>query len=90
VTQVLGGVIIAGYATAGLFFLRFWRDTRDRLFAIFAAAFWLLCLQRILLVLGPPGENESRSYLYLVRLAAYVLILISVLDKNRGGKRVSK
>src|SRR6185437_2491408 len=49
---VLSGVIIAGYAVAGLFFVRFWRRTSDRLFAIFGLAFWLLCIQRILLALS--------------------------------------
>jgi hypothetical protein len=83
--QVLSGVIIAGYAVAGLFFLRFWRDTRDRLFAIFAASFWLLCVQRILLVTRPAGiSGENVANLYLVRLLAFVLILVGILDKNRG------
>jgi hypothetical protein len=83
--QVLSGVIIAGYAAAGLFFLRFWRDTRDRLFAIFATAFWMLCLQRILLVARPAGiTGENVAYLYLVRLLAFVLILAGILDKNRA------
>jgi peptidoglycan/LPS O-acetylase OafA/YrhL len=83
---MLSGVIVAGYAAAGLFFLRFWRDTHDRLFAIFATAFWLLCLQRFLLVMQPPGvSGENVAYLYLVRLLAFVLILVGILDKNRGG-----
>ena len=84
-TQVLSGMIIAGYAAAGLFFLRFWHDTRDRLFAIFAAAFWLLCLQRILLVVRPTSvAGEDVAYLYLVRLLAFVLILVGIADKNRS------
>ncbi|HXT15937.1 MAG TPA: DUF5985 family protein [Gemmatimonadaceae bacterium] len=82
--QVLSGVIIAGYAAAGLFFLRFWRDTHDRLFAIFATSFWLLCVQRILLALRTPGiSGENVAYLYLVRLAAFVLLLVGIIDKNR-------
>jgi hypothetical protein len=83
--QVLSGVIIAGYAAAGLFFLRFWRDTRDRLFAIFATSFWLLCVQRILLSARPAGvTDENAAYLYLIRLLAFVLILAGILDKNRN------
>lgn len=83
--QVLSGMIIAGYAAAGLFFLRFWRDTRDRLFAIFAASFWLLCAQRLLITLEPADvTGEDAAYLYLVRLLAFVLILVGILDKNRG------
>src|SRR5262245_60048104 len=37
--------------TAGLFFFRFWRDTRDRLFLLFGTAFWLLSLTWVLLAL---------------------------------------
>lgn len=84
-SQVLSGIIIAGYAAAGLFFLRFWRDTRDRLFAIFATSFWLLCVQRILLVAEPgDASGENTAYLYLVRLLAFVLLLVGIVDKNRS------
>ncbi len=80
--DVLSGAIIAGYAVVGLYFLRFWRDTRDRLFGLFAISFWLLALQRVLLTAtGDLGERGA--YLYLVRLAAFVLIVFAVLDKNR-------
>ena len=82
--QVLSGIIIAGFAVAGLFFLRFWRETGDRLFAIFATSFWLLCLQRILLsVHYAAASDENAAYLYLIRLVAYVLIIVGILDKNR-------
>lgn len=84
-SQVLSGIIIAGYAAAGLFFLRFWRDTRDRLFAIFATSFWLLCAQRVLLVIEPGNASgENTAYLYLVRLLAFVLLLVGIVDKNRS------
>jgi len=82
VNNLLSGACIAGYLLVGLIFLRSWRDTRDRLFAMFAAAFWLLALQRALLVLTNQ-LSENRPYLYLVRLAAYLLILIAIADKNR-------
>ena len=89
--QVLSGIIIAGYAVAGLFFLRFGRDTRDRLFAIFATAFWLLCLQRILLAArGTLVNGENQAYLYVVRLLAFLLIIAGILDKNRSAKDESR
>jgi len=86
VVSLLSGVIIAGYAVAGLFFVRFWRDTRDRLFGLFGAAFWLLCIQRLALYLtsAPGPETEDRSYLYLLRLVAFALIIVGILDKNRA------
>ncbi len=84
--DVLSGVIIAGYAVAGLFFLRFWRDTRDRFFAFFAAAFWLLCAQRLLLAMFRDSGSENLVYLYVVRLVAFVLIVLAIVEKNRPAK----
>jgi hypothetical protein len=81
---LLAGAIVMGYAVAGLFFLRFWHRTGDRLFLVFAFAFWLLALQRLALALTDALE-ESRTGLYLVRLFAFLLILGAIIDKNRKG-----
>jgi uncharacterized membrane protein YeiB len=85
---LVSGAILMGYAVCALFFLRFWRQTRDRLFLVFAVAFGLLGMQRLALVLTEPLE-EWRTGLYMVRLVAFVLILGAIVDKNRadhGGK----
>ena len=58
--DAMAGAIIAGYAVAALLFLRFWRDTRDRLFATFAGAFALLSVQRALL-LAVPGSPAGQD-----------------------------
>jgi hypothetical protein len=79
------GALAFGSATAGLFFLRFWRLTRDRLFGCFAAAFWLLSLHWVLLGLTD-DTYEYRPMLYLIRLAAFVMVLIAIVDKNRTGR----
>ncbi len=79
---IISGAIFMGYAVAGLFFFRFWRDTRDRLFLIFAFAFWILGIQRLALVLTR-DMLETQTGLYLVRLAAFLLILYAIIDKNR-------
>jgi hypothetical protein len=84
--DLMSGAIVMGYAVAGLFFLRFWRQTRDRLFLIFAIAFWLLGAQRLALVLTAQ-LIESHTWLYLVRLFAFLLILLAIVDKNRAGGR---
>ena len=78
----LAGAITMGFVVAGLFFLRFWAGTRDGLFLAFAAAFWLLGLNQGLLTLTDIPVEE-RSPLYLLRLAAFALILVSVALKNR-------
>ncbi len=85
VTPLVSGLLVMGYAVAGLFFLRFWRETRDRLFGIFAGAFWLLAVQRVLLAVSQNPNNEQ-VWLYGIRLLAFVLILIGIVDKNRGSR----
>lgn len=67
---------------AGLFFLKFWRDTKDRLFATFAAAFWMLAIERIILAMIQK-ENEIYSYVYVIRFFAFILIIGAIIDKNR-------
>lgn len=67
---------------AGVCFLRFWRDTRDRLFVFFALAFWLLAACWMLLAFISPTE-ETRPYVYAIRLAAFGLIIAAIVDKNR-------
>ena len=78
----LSGAITMGFAVAGLFFLRFWRRTGDGLFLAFAVAFWLLGLGQALLTFTDMPVEE-RSWLYLLRLAAFSLILVSIWVKNR-------
>jgi hypothetical protein len=78
----LSGAITMGFAIAGLFFLRFWRRTRESLFLAFAVAFWLLGLAQALLVFSDIPDEE-RSWLFLLRLAAFSLILVSIWIKNR-------
>lgn len=81
----LTGLIAAGYAVAGLFFLSFWRRTKDSLFAVFAVAFWLMALNQALpVVLGIPREEQGG--IYLLRLAAFTLIILAILRKNLSGR----
>ena len=67
---------------AGLFFFRFWRESRDRLFAFFGAAFWVLAVSWALLALINPAD-ETRPYVYAIRLVAFVLMIAGMIDKNR-------
>lgn len=80
----LQGVTAAGAWAAGLFFFRFWEESRDRLFLYFGAAFWLLALSWSLLGLFSPTE-EQRPYIYALRLLAFVLIIVAMIDKSREG-----
>jgi hypothetical protein len=83
VNTYLSGMVTAGFMACGLFFARFWWRSRDLLFLAFAAAFWLLALNAALVVLVT-GSDENKSWLYLLRVAAYVLIAIAVIRKNAG------
>jgi len=64
-------------------FIRFWRQTTDRLFAFFAVAFALLGANLLLLAAINPA-HESRHLVYLLRLAAFLVILLGIADKNRS------
>jgi len=77
----LAGATAMGFALAALFFLRFWRDTRDGLFLSFALSFLLLALVQALLTLADI-PIEERSWVYLLRLLAYLLILVAIVRKN--------
>jgi hypothetical protein len=78
----LMGAIAMGWGVSATFFVRFWQETRDRLFLIFAIAFGLLGFSRVIIATmeDPQGEHY---HLYWLRLTAYLLILIAIVDKNR-------
>ena len=83
-SQFVAGAIAMGFLIAGVFFLRFWARVRDFLFLAFAIAFWLLALnQGILGLLDIP--REELSAVYLLRLAAFLLVIFAVLRKNLDG-----
>lgn len=77
--EFLRGAVVMASFTVGLFFLRYWRATRDRLFLLFCSAFWLLGLNWTLASLTGPASG----YAYMFRFLAFALIAVAVLDKNR-------
>jgi hypothetical protein len=79
----LSGMVTAGFMACGLFFARFWWRSKDTLFLAFAAAFWLLALNAALVVMVTRSD-ENKSWFYLLRVAAYLLIAIAVVRKNAG------
>ncbi len=81
VNHFLWGALALGCWVAGLFFLRSWKASRDRFFLLFTGAFWILSLNWIVLAFVP--DMEGRPHVYLVRLAAFVLIIFAIIDKNR-------
>jgi len=79
----LSGAVAFGFAVCGLFFLRFWRRTRDELFIAFGLAFALLGIGQAVLALANI-PTEERGSLYLIRLLAFVIILFAIFRKNRA------
>ena len=75
------GVIATASLTAGMFFLRFWQKTHDRLFLAFAAFFFIEVANRITL-LGFERPNEGSPWIYLIRLAALIVLLAAIVAKN--------
>lgn len=78
----LAGATCCASAVAAMFFLRFWHETRDRLFLWFAVAFAVFAVNRLLLTAIDDG-GEGRTALYVVRAAAFGLIAVAIVDKNR-------
>jgi hypothetical protein len=83
---VLMGAVAMASLVATLFFLRFWRQTRDSFFLLFAIAFGLDAATRFLLgMTNPSGETEP--LFYLARLVTFGLIIAAIVQKNRPSKR---
>jgi uncharacterized membrane protein len=78
---ISGGTVVAGLVIA-LFFLRYWRQSHDRLFLMFAGGFLTFALSRLILAFLEE-DDEGRVFVYTLRLLAFVLILVAIIDKNR-------
>lgn len=76
------GAVFFGYIVVALFFLRFWRQTRARLFGWFAIAFAILALERVMIV-GKVVEPIHEPLIYCTRLVAFLAIAWAIWDANR-------
>jgi hypothetical protein len=79
--QYSWGALSMACAIVGLFLFKFWRQTADRLFVFFGVAFWTLGAHWFGLAFVNPGI-ESRHELYLLRLAAFLVLIVGIVDKN--------
>jgi len=77
---LLGGIAL-GSVVAGLFFLRFWKVTGDRLLLFFSRAFFMMALSRLLMSLTMLSSDEH-PVVYVIRLIAYGLIILGIIEKN--------
>lgn len=79
-TAFLQGAVGALSLVAALFFLKFWRDTRDTFFALFAAAFVVDALVRAIAA----ALGEQTPIIYAGRLVSAGLIIMAILRKTAG------
>ncbi|MBD8528522.1 MULTISPECIES: DUF5985 family protein [unclassified Massilia] len=80
-TDLITGAICMGSLVIALFFLRFWRASKDRFFLYFGASFFIEGMHRLYSALHDAGAEDSPLH-YLIRLLAYGLILWAILEKN--------
>jgi hypothetical protein len=92
-TLFLAGISMAAFGASGLFFLKLWKGAQDRFFAFFAVACALLSIERVvaLFVQGVLDPNaaplpESTSWIYLIRLLAFMMIVVAIVGKNMHRK----
>lgn len=76
----LTGMIAAFNFVASVIFMRFWRDTRDRLFLMFSLAFLAFGLSRLRPFVPP--ESPWAIFPHVVRFFAILTILAAIIDKN--------
>jgi hypothetical protein len=82
----LSGASAVAAAAIALFFLRFWRETGDRFFVLFAIAFAIFAVNRCVLA-ALDDEDEARTVVYVVRALAFGVIIVAIVDKNRPVSR---
>lgn len=85
IPPLMGAVAMASFV-ATLFFLKFWRHTKDTLFLCFAIAFAIDAVMRMILALSEVSE-EQQPLFYSARLVMYGLIIFAIIGKNRPRKR---
>lgn len=78
----LQGATAMGCLALAVAFLRFWKRSGDRLFAIFSLAFLVFAISRVMLGLVAADET-TEAVLYGMRALAFALIFLAILDKNR-------
>lgn len=86
IPNFLGGAIVFGYALIGLFFLKFWRRTKDAFFGYFAIAFFMLGIGRVIEAIMRTNETTTPA-VYVFRLLAFVIIIFAILHKNLASKK---
>jgi hypothetical protein len=86
IPHFFGGAIVFGYGLIALYFLKFWRRTRDPFFGYFSFAFLVLGFGRIVETIVRTNQAET-PVVYLFRLTAFLIIIFAILYKNLAAKK---
>lgn len=76
------GVIATCSLAAGLYFLRFWRESRDPLFLAFSLAFTIEGVNRAVRIFFA-HPSEASPWVFVVRCCAFLIIVGGIVHKNR-------
>jgi len=85
-TPLLIGAAAMAALVVALFFLRFWRQTRDSLFLWFAIAFATDAATRLLEGLTHVSDDQE-AFVYVPRLITFAFIILAIVQKNRPSQR---
>jgi hypothetical protein len=85
-TDFLAGAVVALSGVASLYFWRFRRQTGERFFGLFALAFATLAVSYGFQAAGDHA-SEFRPHVFLIRLAAFGLIIAAIVENNRRAPR---
>ena len=80
------GVLATSCLVVAMFFLHYWRDSRERLFMFFSAAFALMAVQWTASALSGTDEKHH-AYLLILRILAFLCIIAGIMDRNRKDRR---
>jgi hypothetical protein len=80
ISSVFSGAVAMASFAAMLFFLKFWRQTLDSFFLLFAIAFGIDTLARFILGLGQISD-EIEPVIYCTRLLTFGLIIVALYKK---------
>ena len=83
----ISGVLTMACVVVALFFFQYWRTSRDRLFAYFAVAFGAMAFDWVGHAVLQTMANPGRFEIYVIRLFAFIVIIIAIIDKNRYSRR---
>lgn len=84
--QFLWGALAMASVVVGILFLRLWHLSHERLLLFFALGFFTFALNWLGLGIVNPSADE-RHWFYLLRLLAFALIIVGIVDKNRSAAR---